>query len=115
MDSAFEAIFAHARVLGTETVPVDTALLGRVLAEDVRSPHDIPRRPTTNVDGYAVKGGATSFSEGHSVDPPCTQLPSKKGPTRSSRHAVTQCIMTLHKTSFTVSTLAHHYRQVRTR
>jgi putative molybdopterin biosynthesis protein len=39
--------------LGTETVPLDSAL-GRVLAADVVSPVDVPSFDRSNVDGFAV-------------------------------------------------------------
>ena len=46
--------------------------LGRVLAEDVRSPVDVPSFDRSNVDGYAVRGGRyvrrqRSCSRGRSV------------------------------------------------
>lgn len=40
--------------LGSETVPL-AAALGRVLAEDVRSPVDVPSFDRSNVDGYAIQ------------------------------------------------------------
>src|ERR1044072_6503442 len=38
---------------GVERIPLDTAL-GRVLADDVTSPVDVPSFDRSNVDGYAV-------------------------------------------------------------
>src|SRR5688572_5747868 len=38
---------------GVERIPLDTAL-GRVLADDVRSPVDVPSFDRSNVDGFAV-------------------------------------------------------------
>ncbi len=47
----------------TETVPVGTALIGHVLAEDVCATSDLPPGPTTNVDGYAVNSSLTPAGE----------------------------------------------------
>jgi len=44
--------------LGHETVPLDAAL-GRVLAEDVRSPVDVPGFDRSNMDGFAVQAADT--------------------------------------------------------
>lgn len=57
LDEAFDLIFRHTPVLDAATSRVDGSLLGRVIAEDVRSSRDLPSGPSTNVDGYAVKGG----------------------------------------------------------
>src|SRR5437870_2929015 len=46
------------RPLAAELVPVGSAL-GRVLAEDVRSPVDVPSFDRANVDGYAVRAADT--------------------------------------------------------
>lgn len=46
------------RPLAGEMVPLDAAL-GRVLAEDVRSPVDVPSFDRSNVDGYAVRAADT--------------------------------------------------------
>lgn len=40
--------------LGTERVPF-TQALGRVLREEIASPHDVPERDNTAMDGYAVR------------------------------------------------------------
>jgi molybdopterin molybdotransferase/putative molybdopterin biosynthesis protein len=44
--------------LGDETVPLADAL-GRVLADDIRSPVDVPSFDRANVDGYAVRAADT--------------------------------------------------------
>src|SRR6476660_3358347 len=46
------------RPLAAELVPL-AAALGRVLAEDVRSPVDVPSFDRSNVDGYAVLAADT--------------------------------------------------------
>jgi putative molybdopterin biosynthesis protein len=46
------------RPLAAELVPLDAAL-GRVLAEDLRSPVDVPSFDRSNVDGYAVRAADT--------------------------------------------------------
>jgi putative molybdopterin biosynthesis protein len=48
----FRAAVKHTP-LGTETIPLDTAL-GRVLAADIVSPVDVPSFDRSNVDGFAV-------------------------------------------------------------
>src|SRR5688572_23970400 len=46
------------RPLAAELVPL-TAALGRVLADNVRSPVDVPSFDRSNVDGYAVCASST--------------------------------------------------------
>ncbi len=46
------------RPLAAELVPLNAAL-GRVLAEDMRSPVDVPSFDRSNVDGYAVRAADT--------------------------------------------------------
>src|SRR5437868_2130930 len=46
------------RPLANEMVPIAEAL-GRVLAEDIRSPVDVPSFDRANVDGYAVRAADT--------------------------------------------------------
>lgn len=53
---------------GTERVPIAQAL-GRILAEDVSSPVDVPGFDRVNVDGFAVRGADTF---GASEDTPVT-------------------------------------------
>lgn len=53
---AQKRIGAHVPVLGeSESVPLEKAL-GRVLAEDVISPIDVPGHTNSAMDGYAVRG-----------------------------------------------------------
>ncbi|KAI5476996.1 hypothetical protein MNV49_006954 [Pseudohyphozyma bogoriensis] len=52
---AISLILDNTPVTPVQTIPVEEAMLGHVLAEDVVSAMDIPQRPTTNVDGYAVR------------------------------------------------------------
>ncbi|SCV70476.1 BQ2448_1870 [Microbotryum intermedium] len=52
---ALSLIFDHTPVTSVETVPTDEHLIGHVLAQDVVSDVNIPMRPSTNVDGYAVR------------------------------------------------------------
>lgn len=47
-------VLARTPVLEPEEVPVG-ACAGRVLAEDLLAPHDLPRWPSSAVDGYAVR------------------------------------------------------------
>src|ERR1041384_8119960 len=46
------------RPLPPESVPLSHAL-GRVLAEDIRSPVDVPSFDRSNVDGYALRAAET--------------------------------------------------------
>ncbi|HZY83866.1 MAG TPA: hypothetical protein VFE78_03490, partial [Gemmataceae bacterium] len=46
------------RPLGAEAVPL-AAALGRVLAEDVVAPLDVPSFDRSNVDGFAVRAADT--------------------------------------------------------
>jgi putative molybdopterin biosynthesis protein len=43
----------------TERVPMGPALLGRVLADDVHTPCDVPAFDRSNVDGFALRASAT--------------------------------------------------------
>ncbi|KAH9482211.1 Gephyrin [Psilocybe cubensis] len=54
LEAALAAIEKHVRVLDVVVRKVDHTLAGYILAEDVFAPHDVPLRPTTSVDGYAV-------------------------------------------------------------
>lgn len=51
---ALELLKSHPIEIGTETVPLPAAA-GRVLAEDVVSPHDFPPWPISAMDGIAVR------------------------------------------------------------
>ena len=50
-------VLAAAKPLPAEEVPLDRGL-GRVLAEDVTAPHDVPPFDSSAMDGYAVIAGA---------------------------------------------------------
>lgn len=54
VEEAQASVLAEVTLLGTENV-VFTDAVGRVLREDVRSPHDVPERDNTAMDGYAVR------------------------------------------------------------
>jgi molybdopterin molybdotransferase len=53
-DQALEIVLANVAALGVERVPILEAL-GRVLAEEIRSPRDIPGFDNSAMDGYAVR------------------------------------------------------------
>ncbi|KAI0340818.1 molybdenum cofactor biosynthesis protein [Trametopsis cervina] len=55
LEYALNKVMTEIRPLPVEDRPVTPALRGHVIAEDVLAPHDAPRSPTTNVDGYAVR------------------------------------------------------------
>ena len=56
---ARERVLAAVRPLPAEDVPIDD-LLGRVLAEEVRSASDVPPFDSSAMDGYAVVAGAAA-------------------------------------------------------
>jgi molybdopterin molybdotransferase len=56
IEAARERVLAEAEPLGSESVPLDDAL-GRILAEDVSSPGDMPPFDSSAMDGYAVVAG----------------------------------------------------------
>src|SRR4029079_11980334 len=59
LDDALEALLAHARTLApTESVATFDAD-GRVLAEDLVSPLQVPPQDNSSMDGYAVRRGET--------------------------------------------------------
>ncbi len=66
LDRALDALLSGARPTEVEEVPLADAV-GRVSAEDLRAPWDVPRRPTSLFDGYAVSSADTS---GASPDSP---------------------------------------------
>ena len=51
---ARDIILREIPVLGTEKVDILSAL-GRVLAEDIVAPHDVPPHNNSAMDGYAVR------------------------------------------------------------
>jgi len=53
-DEALKLVLDNVTPLGIERTPVLDAL-GRVLAEDIRSPRDIPGFDNSAMDGYAVR------------------------------------------------------------
>lgn len=54
LDDALDHLLARARVVeGTETLPLEQTL-GRILANDIRVPADVPPADNSAVDGYAV-------------------------------------------------------------
>ncbi len=55
---AFEVLRKHLRPLDTETLETATAL-GRVTAEEVRSPELLPAFPRSTMDGYSVRASDT--------------------------------------------------------
>ena len=52
---AISLIFKNTYITPIQSINLSESLLGHVLAEDVAAAHAIPQRPTTNVDGYAVR------------------------------------------------------------
>ncbi|SPO31444.1 related to Gephyrin [Ustilago trichophora] len=64
LDHALSLIAEHTPAASAvETLPISTALIGHVLAEDVSARSDLPPGPTTNVDGYAVHATTTPPGE----------------------------------------------------
>lgn len=55
MRDAVALVFEHTYVSPIQTLSVEESLVGQVIAEDVQSDQNIPSRPSTNVDGYAVR------------------------------------------------------------
>ncbi len=53
---AMDHIFEQAAPLKVQTLNVGPDLVSHVLAEDVVSPRNVPSGPSTNIDGYAVRG-----------------------------------------------------------
>src|SRR6266404_441549 len=53
-DQALEIVLENVAPLGVERTPILDAL-GRVLAEEIRSPRDIPGFDNSAMDGYAVR------------------------------------------------------------
>jgi molybdopterin molybdotransferase len=54
VQAARDIVLAQIPALGTERQGF-FASLGRVLAEDVRAPHDVPQHNNSAMDGYAVR------------------------------------------------------------
>ncbi len=53
-DEALQVVLDNVAPLGVERAPILDAL-GRVLAEEIRSPRDIPGFDNSAMDGYAVR------------------------------------------------------------
>ena len=53
-DQAIQIVLDNVTPLGVERIPIVTAL-GRVLAQDISSPRDIPGFDNSAMDGYAVR------------------------------------------------------------
>ncbi|MFZ0247668.1 MAG: hypothetical protein WAL68_18485, partial [Candidatus Binatus sp.] len=53
-DQALQIVLENVAPLGVERIPIVEAL-GRVLAEDISSPRDIPGFDNSAMDGYAVR------------------------------------------------------------
>ena len=53
-DQALQIVLENVNPLGVERIPILDAL-GRVLAEEIRSPRDIPGFDNSAMDGYAVR------------------------------------------------------------
>lgn len=66
-DEALATVLANVSRLGVERLPLLEAL-GRVLAEEIRAPRDIPGFANSAMDGYAVRAAdLTGASESHPV------------------------------------------------
>ena len=83
-DEALRIVLENTSRLGVERVPILRAL-GRVLAEEIRSPRDIPGFDNSAMDGYAVRSAdVASASESSPVrlevieTVPAGKMPSKK-------------------------------------
>jgi len=61
VDEALEQVLRHVRPLPAETVALEDAV-GRVLAEDALAVVDLPRFPSSAMDGYAVRAVDTPGS-----------------------------------------------------
>src|SRR5260370_41785268 len=66
-DQALQIVLENVAPLGVERAPILDAL-GRVLAEEIRSPRDIPGFDNSAMDGYAVRSAdIASASEANPV------------------------------------------------
>lgn len=59
MDEAINLIQQTTKTNGAISLPISADLRGYLLAESVRAPRSLPPKPTTNVDGYAIKADNT--------------------------------------------------------
>jgi molybdopterin molybdotransferase len=67
VSTALTTVLTHARPLPSEVVALTPALLGAVLAEDVRSDLDMPPYDKAMMDGYAVRTGDLPEGQGELV------------------------------------------------
>ena len=68
VEEALDRILSHVQPLGSEKVSLLEAL-GRVIAEDIYAPRDIPPYDNSGMDGYAVKyEDIQNISPNHPVD-----------------------------------------------
>jgi len=58
VDEALQRVLEHARPLAAEDVPIASAA-GRVLAEDAEAVVDLPRFPSSAMDGFALRAADT--------------------------------------------------------
>ncbi len=64
-DEAFQVLRQHLSPLREREVVPSAEALGRVTAEEVRSPEDLPAFPRSTMDGFSVRSGDTfGASEG---------------------------------------------------
>ena len=56
---AFEDLRPHLRPIGDAEVIPTAAALGRVVADEIRSPEDLPQFPRSSMDGYSVRARDT--------------------------------------------------------
>ena len=75
---ASERILAGARPLGVERIPLGDAL-GRVLADDVRSPIEHPPWDNSSMDGYAVRAADVARGDARRV-PSCCRCSKRFAP-----------------------------------
>jgi molybdopterin molybdotransferase len=75
-------VLAAARALGPETIAVEAAA-GRILAESVAAPHDLPRFDDSSMDGYALRAAdSAAAAPGAPVTlPVAAVLPAGAAPT----------------------------------
>ena len=65
VEEALERVLGYVHVLEPEEKPLLQAL-GQVLAEDARSPLDVPPLPNTSMDGYAVQAASIAGARAES-------------------------------------------------
>ncbi|HYB90173.1 MAG TPA: hypothetical protein VEC38_03915, partial [Candidatus Binataceae bacterium] len=59
VEDALQIVLENVSPLGIERVPILDAL-GRVIAEEVKSPRDVPSFDNSAMDGYAVRAADTA-------------------------------------------------------